>query len=197
VDKDPGQESRSAMNKTLIVMFTAAVLVAAAGRIYSMGKMNTQSDEYTAWARGKVKIFDYKTGKTTEADKIVRTEAEYAKQLDADTCYIVREGGTEAPFTGKLLDEHRKGIFKCVVCGTDLFVSDTKFESGTGWPSFFQPVSTLNIVEQTDSSAGMIRTEARCARCGSHLGHVFSDGPKPTGLRYCMNSKALVFEEVK
>jgi peptide-methionine (R)-S-oxide reductase len=186
------------MNKTILILVVLVILIY--GGVVAMGKLgkgNGESGIGNSWMPGKVKIYDYKTKKTIEVDKIVRTDEEYAKQLAADVCYIVRKGGTEAPFTGALLNEHRKGIFKCVACGTDLFVSDTKFESGTGWPSFFQPVSKLNIVELTDSSGGMIRTEVRCARCGSHLGHVFNDGPAPTGLRYCMNSKALSFEEIK
>jgi peptide-methionine (R)-S-oxide reductase len=186
------------MSKTLL--FIVAMLILAYGGVLAMGKLNAGNGDKgmgTSWIPGKVKIFDYKKNKVVEVDKIVRTEAEYEKSLAADVCFIVRHGGTEAPFTGKLLNEHRKGIFKCVVCGTDLFLSDTKFESGTGWPSFFQPVSKLNIVEMTDKGGGMVRTEVRCARCGSHLGHVFNDGPNPTGLRYCMNSAALSFEELK
>jgi len=200
------------MGKTILILLAFGILIY--GGVAAMGKLSKGDGESASakasadkpadkqgigdsWTPGKVKIFDYKSGKTNTVDKIVRTEAEYEKQLAADICFIVRKGGTEVPFTGRLLREHGKGLYKCVVCGTDLFFSDAKFQSGTGWPSFFQPVSKLNIVELTDSSEGMVRTEVRCARCGSHLGHVFNDGPQPTGLRYCINSRALVFEEIK
>lgn len=148
------------------------------------------------WEAGEVKIFDYKSETEVTVDRIVKPEEEYGKQLPADVFRIVREQGTEMPFSGKYVDHRQKGIYRCVVCGTDLFLSDAKFESGTGWPSFSQPVSPLNILEESDMSGGMVRTEVRCARCGSHLGHVFGDGPKPTGMRYCMNSAALAFEGI-
>ena len=126
-------------------------------------------------------------------DKTEKSHAEWKQLLTKEQYEITAGKGTESPGTCPFETVHDPGIFQCVHCGTDLFRSSTKFESGTGWPSYYEPVSMLNIVEQTDRSLGMIRTEVLCARCGSHLGHVFDDGPPPTGKRYCMNGTAMKF----
>jgi len=134
----------------------------------------------------------------TETDnnrpKVEKTDAEWRAQLTPEQYQVTRQHGTERPFTSTLLQEKRGGTFNCVACGAPLFSSLTKFESGTGWPSFFDPVSKDAVREITDVSHGMRRTEIRCASCEAHLGHVFPDGPKPTGQRYCMNGAALAFE---
>lgn len=125
--------------------------------------------------------------------KIVKTNDEWKKELTEMEYYVLREKGTERAFTGDLWDNHEKGTFICAACGLPLFSSDTKFESGTGWPSFYQPIKPEYIADEEDRSYGMTRDEVLCARCGGHQGHVFADGPPPTGLRYCINSVSLDF----
>jgi peptide-methionine (R)-S-oxide reductase len=130
-------------------------------------------------------------------EKVVKTDAEWKKILTPEQYNVLRQEGTERSFTSPLNNIHEKGVFVCAACGLTLFSSDTKFDSGTGWPSFFAPIDPAHITTKSDRSVFMERTEVRCARCGGHLGHVFPDGPKPTGLRYCMNGVAMKFEPAK
>ncbi len=126
-----------------------------------------------------------------------KTEAEWREKLTPDQYQVLRQGGTERAFTGRYWDSKADGVYRCAACGEKLFSSDTKYESHSGWPSFFKPLDEDMIEEEADRSHGMVRTEIKCANCGSHLGHVFEDGPEPTGLRYCVNSASLDLEETE
>jgi peptide-methionine (R)-S-oxide reductase len=133
-----------------------------------------------------------KEGKV-QVDKVVMDDADWKKKLTPEEFEVARKAGTERAFSGKYWNNHEKGMYRCVCCGNALFTSDTKFESGTGWPSFYQPIAKENVETKSDTKYGMVRNEVVCTQCDAHLGHVFDDGPKPTGLRYCMNSASMKF----
>jgi methionine-R-sulfoxide reductase len=189
------------MRSTLISLVIAGAAVVA---LYTADSTKAESKQRK---EDKVAVVESKTvkvrllgpdGKPTElqeVDRVVKTDAEWQKQLTPEQYQIARGKGTERPFCGVFYDHKKPGIYSCVCCDLPLFVSNAKFDSGTGWPSFFQPFAKENVVEHEDLSHGMRRTESLCVRCGAHLGHVFEDGPPPTGLRYCMNSASLVFKE--
>ena len=144
-----------------------------------------------------LKVYSISEGKYVMTEKVVKSEEEWRKILTSEQFHILREKGTERAYSGKLHANHEHGIYRCAGCGLDLFNSESKYESGTGWPSFFAPVAPENVRFEEDRSFFMTRTEVLCPRCGGHLGHLFGDGPEPTGKRYCMNSAALEFVPTK
>ncbi|MGO9775080.1 MAG: peptide-methionine (R)-S-oxide reductase MsrB [Terracidiphilus sp.] len=178
----------------------AFIVAAAGGAAWWAFRRAAHNDPQFASAAsepGSVTIVEFaangtKTGKVTVA-RIVKTDAEWKSQLSPISYEVTRHAGTERAYTGDTWNLHERGIFRCICCDTALFSSETKFESGTGWPSFWQPIARENIAVSSDNSMGMERDAVSCSRCDAHLGHVFPDGPPPTGLRYCMNSAAMRF----
>jgi peptide-methionine (R)-S-oxide reductase len=194
--KEDKQEPQSQVTRRSFLIGTGAILIGVASWIVKI-RQPVCAEAAAVGLPKTVTIVEFlDSGERLSAksvDRIVKTENDWKKTLSAASFEVTRRAGTERPYTNENPNDHAKGVFRCVCCDTALFDANTKFDSGTGWPSFWQPIAKENVLETTDSSFGMVRTAVSCRRCDAHLGHVFDDGPRPTGLRYCMNAVAMRF----